>query len=104
VVFGPKVIATRKRFKDWALESRCLTKEMGGPTTREDIPIDLPRSFWREEAVAVRNLLLRYRLTHWRPEIELDYSMVDRSVEPRLNQVTVALVTRGIWILGNSSL
>ena len=93
VVFGPKVIATRKRFKDWALESRCLTKEMGGPTTREDIPIDLPRSFWREEAVAVRNLLLRYRLTHWRPEIELDYSMVDRSVEPRLNQVTVALVT-----------
>ena len=26
-VFGPKVIATRRRFEDGALESRCLTLE-----------------------------------------------------------------------------
>jgi len=32
-------------------------------------------------------------LERWKPEIELDYSQVDRSVEPRLNQVTVALQT-----------
>lgn len=93
VVFGPKVIATRKRFQDWALESRCLTYEAGGPTTRSDIPIDLPRHFWRREAVDVRNALLRYRLERWQPEIELDYSTVDSSVEPRLNQVTVALLS-----------
>jgi hypothetical protein len=91
--FGPKVIATRKRFFDWALESRCLTNEAGGPTTRTDIPIDLPRDFWRSEAVAVRNALLRYRLENWQPEIELDYDKVETSVEPRLNQVTVALQT-----------
>ena len=93
VCYGPKVIATRKRFFDWALESRCLTHETGGPTTRTDIPIDLPRAFWDEETLAVRNALLRYRLEHWRPEIELDYSQMELSVEPRLNQVTVALLT-----------
>jgi hypothetical protein len=93
VVYGPKVIATRKKFQDWALESRCLTKEMGGPTTREDIPIDLPMTFWTEEAPAIRNLLLRYRLQHWQPQIELDYAGMDPAIEPRLNQVTVALVT-----------
>jgi hypothetical protein len=93
VVYGPKVIATRKRFQDWALESRCLTHKAGGPTMRADIPIDLPRDFWRVEVMRVRNALLRYRLERWQPEIELDYSQVETSVEPRLNQVTVALQT-----------
>lgn len=93
VVFGPKVLATRKRFADWALESRCLTHEAGGPTVRSDIPIDLPLDFWRIEALAIRNALLRYRMDNWKPEIELDYSQADMSVEPRLNQVTVALQT-----------
>lgn len=93
VVYGPKVIATRKRFRDWALESRCLTHEAGGPTTRTDIPIDLPLAFWTEEVLPIRNALLRYRLEYWRPEIELDYGQMDVSVEPRLNQVTVALQT-----------
>lgn len=93
VVFGPKLIATRHLFQDVALESRCLTYRMGAPSTRDDIPIDLPRAFWMEEAPAIRNLLLRWRLAHWRPEIELDYSDLDRSLSPRLNQVTVALLT-----------
>jgi len=93
VVYGPKVIATRKRFSDWALESRCLTYETGGPTTRTDIPIDLPLDFWTQETLQIRNALLRYRLEFWKPEIELDYSQMDISVEPRLNQVTVALQT-----------
>jgi hypothetical protein len=58
-----------------------------------DIPVDMPMAYWTQEALAVRNLLLRYRLDYWRPEIELDYSSMDVSVEPRLNQVTVALQT-----------
>jgi len=86
-------VATRKKFQDWALESRCLTKEMGGPTTRADIPIDLSMAFWTEEAPAIRNALLRLRMEKWQPQIELDYSGMDMSIEPRLNQVTVALVT-----------
>lgn len=93
VVYGPKLVATRKRFQDWALESRCLTKEMGGPTTRADIPIDLAMSFWTEEAPQIRNALLRLRMEKWQPQIELDYTGMDMSIEPRLNQVTVALLT-----------
>lgn len=93
VVYGPKIIGTRRRFSDWALESRCLTHEMGGPTTRSDIPVDVPNDFWRVEATEIRNALLRYRLEYWKPEVALDYSEADVSVEPRLNQVTVALQT-----------
>lgn len=93
ICYGPKVIATRQRFQDWALESRCLTKEMGGPTTRQDIPIELPREFWTVEVPELQSLLLRYRLEHWRPGMELDYSQLDASIEPRLNQVMLSLVS-----------
>lgn len=93
VVFGPKIIATRQRFQDTALESRCLTYRMGAPSVRSDIPVDLPRAFWMEEAPAIRNLLLRWRLAHWQSAIEVDYSELDRSLSPRLNQVCSALLT-----------
>jgi hypothetical protein len=89
-VFGPKLLATRKKFGDRALESRCLTKEMGGGVPRLDIPIMLPKEFWIQ-AQHIRNLLLAYRMRYWKPEFELDYNQVDRSIEPRLNQVTLAL-------------
>lgn len=93
VVYGPKILSTRKKFTDWALESRCLTKEMGGPTTRGDIPIELPRDFWTEEIPHLQSLLLRYRMEHWKPEMELDYDQLDPSIEPRLNQVMLSLVS-----------
>lgn len=89
-VFGPKVIATRKKFGDQATESRCLTKLTGGGVPREDIPIVEPKEFW-SQALEIRNLLLAYRLKHWVPEIEVDYNVADRAIEPRLNQVTLAL-------------
>jgi hypothetical protein len=91
-VYGPKVIATRKKFMDRATESRCLTKEMGGGIPRLDIPIVLPKAF-NEQAREIRNLLLAYRMKYLQPEIEVDYNTVDRSIEPRLNQVTMALKT-----------
>lgn len=89
-VFGPKVIATRERWQDRALESRCLTKEMSGGFVRVDIPVILPISF-REEARKLRNKLLAYRLEHWRPAVEVANEDVDRGIEPRLNQVTMSL-------------
>lgn len=91
-VFGPKLIATRKKFFDKATESRCLTKEMGGGVPRVDIPLVLPREFW-DQARSVRNLLLAYRMKNWVPAADVDYNDVDRSIEPRLNQVTMALKT-----------
>ena len=91
-VFGPKVIATRKKFGDQATESRCLTKEMGGGVPRGDVPIVLPREF-NTQATEIRNLLLAYRLATWKPEIEVDYNSADRAIEARLNQVTLSLKT-----------
>jgi len=91
VCFGPKILAMRGDFKDEALTSRFLTKEMGGPTVRADIPIEMPREFELEEAPRLRGALLRYRLEHWRPFIELNYAALDMSIEPRLNQIVLAL-------------
>lgn len=60
-VYGPKIIATRHAFEDEALESRCLTEQMGRRDVRPDIPISLPESF-HEEARHLRNQLLAFRL------------------------------------------
>lgn len=91
VVFGPKVISTRKDFQDRAIRSRCLTKEMGAPTSRMDIPDNLPDSFWDEEMPQLQAKLLRLRLEQWDKEINDRPVVRDELVEPRLRQVTAAL-------------
>lgn len=90
-VFGPKIVATRGFFQDRALESRCLTEVMGQGRLRDDIPINLPAGY-KEEALAIRNrlLLFRCRNFHKRGPVE---SLVDRTIEPRLNQVFVPLLS-----------
>jgi hypothetical protein len=90
-VFGPKFVATRGFFQDRALESRCITEEMGQHRLREDIPINLPPTY-KDEALHIRNklLLFRFRNLHKRVAAE---SLVDRSIEPRLNQIFVPLLS-----------
>jgi hypothetical protein len=90
-VFGPKIVATRGHFQDRALESRCLTEEMGQNRLREDIPINLPASH-KEEALRLRNqlLLFRFRNLNRRRAAE---ELVDRAIEPRLNQIFVPLLS-----------
>ncbi len=90
-VFGPKIIATRGLFEDRALESRCLTEVTGQQRLRGDIPINLPASH-KQEALELRNklLLFRFRNLHKRVPVE---ALVDRSIEPRLNQVFAPLLS-----------
>lgn len=90
-VYGPKVISTRKAYDDQAIESRCLTKETGAPTSRMDIPRNLPDSFWTDEVPEMQGLLLRYRLEYWSPELNKKVVPIDNTVEPRLQQVTDSL-------------
>ncbi|HMS85076.1 MAG TPA: hypothetical protein PKD12_15630 [Nitrospira sp.] len=90
-VFGPKILATRKLFTDRATESRCLTKRMSTQRPRPGIPYTLGTEFWGR-AQSIRNKLLMYRLRNHRP-IEIDHSLADISIEPRLNQVTLPLLT-----------
>ena len=61
--FGPKIISSRKSFKDEALNSRCLS-EVLTETCREDIPVLLPEEFFVEQDI-LRNKLLMFRLNHW---------------------------------------
>ena len=88
-VFGPKILATRRLFEDRATESRCLTKRMSTARPRPDISRLVTRQFWAD-AEAIRNKLLMYRLRSHRP-IEVDPLLSDFSIEPRLDQVTLAL-------------
>ncbi len=90
-VFGPKLIATRGLFEDRALESRCLTEELGQGRLREDIPINLPPPF-KTEALALRNQLLTFRFRHYGVLGPLE-DCVDRSIEPRLNQVFAPILS-----------
>jgi len=90
-VFGPKLIATRGFFEDRALESRCLTEEMGQRRLREDIRINLLASY-KDEALHLRNKLLLFRF-HKLHAHTPEERFVDRTIEPRLNQVFVPLLS-----------
>jgi len=87
-VYGPKVIASRKPWKDEALESRCLTNRMQ-VLSREDIPLLLPPSFWAE-AAEIRNQLLFFRLHNY-GELDIDCSGYGLEVEPRLAEIYLPL-------------
>lgn len=88
-VFGPKIFGARNGFGDLASDSRCLTHYTSKGLLRPDIPIDLTSEFY-EESQRLRNRLLDYRLKHWQP-VEIDPSQTDRTIMPRLAQITLAL-------------
>jgi hypothetical protein len=90
-VYGPKIVATRGSFDDKALESRFITEVMGQRKLRDDIPINLPDSF-DEEALHLRNKLLLFRFRNLGKQ-RADAELVDRSIEPRLNQIFVPLLS-----------
>lgn len=90
-VFGPKLVATRGYFQDNALESRCITEEMGHRKLREDIPINLTDDH-KEGALSLRNKLLMFRFRNLGKR-KVDPSLIDRTIEPRLNQVFIPLLS-----------
>ncbi|MEW6144128.1 MAG: hypothetical protein AB1598_03810 [Thermodesulfobacteriota bacterium] len=90
-VFGPKIVATRGFFEDRALESRCITEEMGQRRLREDIPINLTDEH-KERAERLRNKLLMFRFRNLGKR-KVNPELVDRTIEPRLNQVFVPLLS-----------
>ncbi len=90
-VFGPKILATRKRWSDKALESRCLTWESEG-LTRADVPLVLGSRFHGEVA-ALRCKLLRFRLTYL-PKVlafNLEDALPVGILEPRLQEILLPL-------------
>ena len=88
-VFGPKVIATRKEWQDEALESRCLTEVMDGKYRSDLKDIDGEFSI---ETLKLRNKLLNFRFRKY-DSVKIDYSLKDRSIEPRLNQIITPILS-----------
>lgn len=89
-VFGPKLIASRRLFEDRALESRCISHEMGVARPRADIPLNLSASF-HAEARALRNQLLCYRFRNWDKDRDL-VALIDPQLEPRIAQILAPLL------------
>jgi hypothetical protein len=87
-VYGPKVLSTRKRFSDVALESRCITLETKEGVVRADVPLQLPPKFV-EEAQKLRDKLLQWRFDRY-DQIESDEDKL-RHLEPRLAQIGTPL-------------
>lgn len=90
-VYGPKIVATRGYYQDQALESRFITEDMGGRPLRGDIPINLSDTY-QGEALHLRNKLLLFRFRNLHKKAPLE-TLVDRRIEPRLNQVFVPLLS-----------
>jgi hypothetical protein len=91
-VFGPKIVAMRKRFQDDGLESRFLTEEMRDQSTHEDIPINLPKA-QADEALTLRNKLLLFRVQNLhklKAENQEHLIALDRS--GRFNQMLLPLL------------
>lgn len=94
-IYSPKLIGMRKDFKDDAVGTRSLTLKL---VTREmpellaaGIPLNVDENILAK-AQAIRNLLLRFRLEHWQPDIPIDAAWFDLSISPRLNQVAGPLL------------
>ena len=90
-VFGPKIIAGRSRYDDPALESRSITEVTSGGNLRGDIPINLPNRY-AEEAQVLRNKLLLYRFRNFHTT-EIDATLVNPSVDNRINQIYLPLLS-----------
>ncbi|MBA4420245.1 MAG: hypothetical protein C0391_03785 [Anaerolinea sp.] len=93
--FCPKLIAMRRDYKDDAVGSRCLTFKIQPRETFELIKYHIPLEInndMRASALAIRNLLLRWKMDHWQAEIPVDPTFYDLDISSRLNQVTGPLM------------
>lgn len=83
--YGTKIIASKKRFEDSALESRCITEIMHD-TGRDDIPITLDKNFF-QILCKLKNKLLKYRFDNYNNEYSLTNKEIrEINIENRLKQ------------------
>lgn len=87
-VFGPKIISTRSRFADEALETRCLTFETRYEFLPEHVPLQLPLTF-EEEALKLRNKLLMWRFDNFNRTQANEEGL--RELSPRSGQIGASL-------------
>ena len=92
-VFSPKIVATRGGFDDPALESRFITEKMRNEKLRSDIPLSLNDEY-KNQALKLRNKLLMFRFNYLgRMNVPEVPKVLDRSLEPRINQIFAPLLS-----------
>jgi len=91
-VFGPKIVASKERYQDKALESRFIVEQMGQTKMRDDIPLNLDEDF-RKKAQNLRNKLLYWRLENYHCGLKGDQENINADVHPRLQQISLPLLT-----------
>jgi len=91
-IFGPKLLATRERFHDDALESRCITLRMY-KQKRADNPYQSLDKASREQAQSIRNKLLLWRFRNYKKEWKLAENLEIKGIENRINQIILPLMT-----------
>ena len=90
-VFGPKVISSRKTWRDKALESRCLTERMMQTTRKDIIPV-LDDDYYEKEN-SLRRKLLKFRFDYYN-KIKYEYHDLGiDELEPRLKQAVASFTT-----------
>jgi len=96
-VFGPKILGSRMKFGDDALESRNITYRLM-PMTKEEInkPAHLDTDFF-SRADTLRNKLLSFRFETY-PKISADESTLQDIQFPRLRQSALALTSLAKYI------
>lgn len=93
-VFCPKILSTRKKFDDQALESRIISIPMR-QTTRKDISPFIDDTFWTR-AEKLRNKLLMYRFKNYGDMMFREKGMQEKEkrlqhLEPRFRQTLLPI-------------
>lgn len=90
-LFGPKIIMSREHMKDHALESRCLPIRMT-ETRRDDLPLLIDKTL-EDQALILRNQLLRFRFNNFRKDNKPDEHFLTLNISSRLKQLFLLLST-----------
>lgn len=92
-VYGPTLLTMYGPFKDPATESRCLTFDLFQKDVREleeaGIEPGVVQESMKVEALALRNMLIRWRMKMWMPKLEVPagVKITIKNVSPRMNQI-----------------
>jgi hypothetical protein len=90
-IYGPKIVASRNDYDDFALESRFISEDVGFSGVRDGIPVTLPNTF-QAEAQELRNKLLLWRFRNYaRPRFPEAHA--DQKLDKRISQVFAPLLS-----------
>lgn len=94
--FCPKLFTMQDAgFKDPGLNSRCFTFQVQPKEAYELKAVHIPTERTKEmldSALALRNMLLTWRLSHWQPMIAIDQELINTDISLRLNQIMMPLI------------